>query len=144
MTRHNTFHRSSGRLLEFDFIFGQSQGYRIEQKSDGWRLQPPKIKLLWKAMWTFAINCSPLTVLLKLLSQMSPNLVGSIYGRSCIKICSFRPDPLTNMAAIGNSSFWLVDFKRSSLKPPGQMNRSLVRRIYGKSLIKIAHYVPIC
>jgi hypothetical protein len=26
------------------------------------------------------------------------------------KDCSFCPDPLTNMAAIGNSCFWLVDF----------------------------------
>jgi len=26
------------------------------------------------------------------------------------KDCSFRPDLLTNMAAIGNSCFWLVDF----------------------------------
>ena len=29
--------------------------------------------------------------------------------------CSFRPDPLTNMAAIGDSCFWLADFKNSSL-----------------------------
>jgi hypothetical protein len=26
------------------------------------------------------------------------------------KDCSFRPDPLTNVAAIGDSCFWLVDF----------------------------------
>jgi hypothetical protein len=26
------------------------------------------------------------------------------------KDCSFRPDPLTNMVATGNSCFWLVDF----------------------------------
>jgi hypothetical protein len=26
------------------------------------------------------------------------------------KDCSFCPDPLTNMAATGNSFFWLVDF----------------------------------
>jgi hypothetical protein len=25
------------------------------------------------------------------------------------KDCSFRPDPLTNMAAIDNSCFWLAD-----------------------------------
>jgi hypothetical protein len=28
--------------------------------------------------------------------------------------CSFRPDLLTNMAAIGDSCFWLADFKNSS------------------------------
>ena len=28
------------------------------------------------------------------------------------KDCSFCPDPLTNMAAIGNSCFWLADFKK--------------------------------
>jgi hypothetical protein len=26
------------------------------------------------------------------------------------KECSFRPNPLANMAAKGNSCFWLVDF----------------------------------
>jgi hypothetical protein len=39
------------------------------------------------------------------------------------KDCSFCPDPLTNMATIGNSCFWLADFFKSSpLKPLGQMN----------------------
>jgi hypothetical protein len=47
---------------------------------------------------------------LKLLGQMNRNLVGSIYGRSSIKKNSFRPNPLTNMAATGHSCFWLVDF----------------------------------
>jgi hypothetical protein len=37
-----------------------------------------------------------------------------------------QPDPLTNMAAIGNSCFWLVDFQKSfPLKPLGQINRNL-------------------
>ena len=34
--------------------------------------------------------------------------------------CSFCPDPSTNMAAIGNSCFWLANLKKySSLKPLG-------------------------
>ena len=60
------------------------------------------------------------------------------------KYCSFHLDPLSNIAATGNSCFWLADFLKSS--PPktlGQMNRSLVGSIYGKSSIKIAHFIPI-
>jgi hypothetical protein len=38
----------------------------------------------------------------------------------------------------------LADLKKSSpLKPFGQMNRNLVGSIYGRSSIKIAHFVPI-
>ena len=60
------------------------------------------------------------------------------------KECSFCPDPLTNMAATINSCFWLADFLKSSpLKPLGQMNRNLVESSYGRSSIKIAHFVPI-
>jgi hypothetical protein len=48
------------------------------------------------------------------------------------------------MATIGNYFFWLVNFKKSSpLKPLGQMNRNLVGSIYGRSSIKIAHFVLI-
>ena len=60
------------------------------------------------------------------------------------KNCSFCPDLLTNMAATGNSCFWLADFLKSSPpKPLGQMNRNLVGSIYGRSSIKIAHVIPI-
>ena len=56
------------------------------------------------------------------------------------KECTFCYDPLPNMAATGNSCFWLADFFKSSpLKPLGQMNRN----IYGMSSMKIAHFVPI-
>ena len=60
------------------------------------------------------------------------------------KVCSFCPDPSTNMVAIGNSCFWLLDLNKSSpLKPLGQMNWNLVESIYGRSSAKIAHFVPI-
>jgi hypothetical protein len=56
------------------------------------------------------------------------------------KDCSFCPDPSTNMATIGNSCFWLSDFKKSSpLKLLGQMYRNLVGSIYSRSSLKITY-----
>ena len=58
--------------------------------------------------------------------------------------CLCRSDPLTNMATTGNYCFWLAYFfKYSPLKPQGQMNWNLVGSSYGRSSIKIAHFVPI-
>ena len=80
---------------------------------------------------------------LKPLFQMNQNLVGSIYGRSSIKIAHFVPirkqtwPPQAILV-----SDWLI-FKKSSLKPPGQMNQNLVGSILGKFSIKIAPLVPI-
>ena len=54
------------------------------------------------------------------------------------KDCSFSSDPFTNMATTGNSSFWLVDFKKSSpLNPFSQMNRNLVGSILGGPLWRL-------
>jgi hypothetical protein len=53
--------------------------------------------------------------------------------------CSFWHDPLTNMATIGNSCFWLVYFLKKScpLKPLGQMNHNFGGRI---SFIQLLMY----
>jgi hypothetical protein len=41
-----------------------------------------------------------------------------------------------------DSCFWLADFKNSSRKPFGQMNRNLVGSIFVRSSVKIAHFPP--
>jgi hypothetical protein len=71
-------------------------------------------------------------------------LQGSENGRVVTIDYSFHPDPLTNMAATGDSCFWLADFLDSSpVKLFGQMNRNLIGSIYRKSSVTIAHFVPI-
>ena len=57
------------------------------------------------------------------------------------KISSFRPDPSTNVAAIGNSHFWLADIEKfSPLKQLGQMNWSLTWSNNERSFIKFPHF----
>ena len=56
------------------------------------------------------------------------------------KDCTFGPDPLTNMAATGNSCFWLVDFFKSS---PSN-TKSIVKVETGiVTLISYHHYLEI-
>ena len=81
---------------------------------------------------------------LKLLGQMEPNFVGSIYGRSFIKIVHFVliGQETWPPQAILNSD-WLSFKKSSPLKPLGQMEPNFAGSIYGRSFIKFVHFIPI-
>jgi hypothetical protein len=76
---------------------------------------------------------------------MNRNLVGSIYGRSSIKIANFVPirQQTWPPQAILISD-WLISKKSSPLKPLGQMNQNLVGSIFGRFSIKNVHLVLIC
>jgi hypothetical protein len=75
---------------------------------------------------------------------MNLTLVGSIYGRSSIKIAYFIPIRLQTWPphAILVSD-WSISKKSSLLKPLPQMNRNLVGSMCRRSSIKIAHFVQI-
>jgi hypothetical protein len=99
---------------------------------------PPEAILV--SDWLISKKSSPL----KLPGQMNQNLVGSILGRSSIKISHFIPIRLQTWPpqAILVSDC-LISKISSPLKPPGQMNQNLVGSILGRSFIKIAHFVLI-
>ena len=89
--------------------------------------------------WLMLNKSSPL----KLLGQMEPNLAGSIYARSSIKILRFIPfgQQIWLPRAILVSD-WLMLNKSSPLKLLGQIKPNLAGSIYVRSSIKLLHLVP--
>jgi hypothetical protein len=53
---------------------------------------------------------------LKPFSQMNRNLVGSIYGKSSVFDCWFRPDPLTKMATTNNFCLIFLEIDQSETR----------------------------
>jgi hypothetical protein len=75
---------------------------------------------------------------------MNRNLVGSIYGRSSIKITLFVPiliQPWLPQAILVSDGS--ISQKPSPLKPHGQMNRKLVGSIHRRFSMKFANLVPV-
>jgi hypothetical protein len=81
--------------------------------------------------------------LLKLLSQMEPNLAGSIYVRSSIKLLQLVPlGQQTWPPRAILVSDWLMLKSSFPLKLLGQMEPNLAGSIYVRSSIKLLHLVP--
>jgi hypothetical protein len=98
------------------------------------RLQtwPPQAILV--SDWLISNKSSPL----KPLGQMNRNLVGSILGRSSIKIAHLVPIRLqTWPPQTIFVSDWLISKKSSPLKLLCQMKRNLVGSILGRSSIRL-------
>ena len=89
--------------------------------------------------WLMLNKCSPL----KLLGQIKPNLVGSIYVRYSIKflhLVTFGQQTWSPRAIL--FSDWLLLKKSSPLKLLGQMEPNLARSIYVRSSINFLRFIP--
>jgi hypothetical protein len=89
--------------------------------------------------WLMLNKSSPL----KLLGQIKPNLAGSIYVRSSIKLLHFVPSSQQIWLPRAILVFdWLMLNKYFPLKLLGQIKPNLAGSIYVRSSIKLLHFVP--
>jgi hypothetical protein len=89
--------------------------------------------------WLLLNKSSPL----KLLGQIKPNLAGSIYARSSIKLLHLVPFGQQILPPRANLfSDWLLLKKSSPLKRLGQMEPNLAGSIYVRSSINFLRFIP--
>ena len=92
------------------------------------QIWPPRAILV--SDWLMLKNFSPL----KLLGKMEPNLAGSIYARSSIKLLHLVPfGQQTWPPRLILFSDWLMLTKSSPLKQLGQMEPNLAGSVYVRS-----------
>jgi hypothetical protein len=95
-----------------------------------------------------SVVCRPLTFHILIFSSENPQPNELKLGRGHLwkvlyRDCSFCPDPFTNMAASGNSCFWLADLKKIfSSETAGPNEPKLGRKHLWKVLYKGCSFRP--
>jgi hypothetical protein len=98
-------------------IYGRSSIKLVDSVPIHYQTWPPQAILV--SDWSISKNL----LLCKPHGQMIQNSVGSIYGKSSYKDCSFCPNLLTNMAATDNSFFLIGQFLKIFYSDTAWLNR---------------------